>query len=169
MGLEPVSIDGAKALAEEDRFQFQYWALGLVGARPTEEKKGADRGIDGRIYFIDDHSSTKQVIISVKSGKPKVSEVRDLNGVLEREKAQIGVYITLNDPTGPMKNESASSGFYESTGWGKHPRIQILTIQELLDGKKINMPRIKHVGQTFKRAKRATGPAVPQGEMFDTD
>ncbi|GMQ82683.1 MAG: site-specific DNA-methyltransferase [Rhodothermia bacterium] len=167
---EPTSLEGALALALDDRFQFQYWALGLVEARPHQEKKGADHGIDGRIYFIDEkNQKAKQVIISVKSGKPKVNEIRDLKGVLDREKAQIGVYITLNNPTNPMRKEAASSGFYESPGWNsRHPRIQILTIQEILDGKRIDMPPIKHVSQTFRKAKRATEPAPPQGEMFGT-
>jgi len=96
--------------------------------------------------------------------------IRDLKGVLDREGAQIGVYITLQNPTGPMKTEAASSGFYESPGWNsKYPRIQILTIEDLLGGTMIDMPPIKQVSQTFKKARRSKGPALPQTEMFDTD
>jgi hypothetical protein len=153
---EPESVSGAEQLASEDRYQFQWWALGLVGARPQEQKKGADKGIDGRIYFHDDHSgTTKQIILSVKSGKPKVSEVRDLIGVLDRESAQIGVYITLHPPTGPMTSEAASAGFYENPQGKKYPRLQILTIEELLeDGKQIDYWSLTGGGATFKKARK---------------
>src|SRR3989338_2739720 len=63
---EPVSLPDARALAEENRFQFQCWALGLVGARPSDPKRGADQGIDGRLFFHDDKPGmTKQIVISV--------------------------------------------------------------------------------------------------------
>lgn len=111
-----------------DPYQFQWWALGLVGARPVEQKKGADKGIDGRIYFHDDGSGkTRQAILSVKAGKTGVSHVRDLRGVIERESAEIGVLITMQEPTGPMHKEAASAGFYKSP-WGQHARVQLLTV-----------------------------------------
>ncbi len=152
---EPVSLPDAKTLARQDRFQFELWALGLVGARPTSKKRGADKGIDGRLYFHDERKGkTKQVIISVKSGHVSVSQVRDLRGVVEREKAQIGVFITLEEPTKPMRSEAASAGFYESPGWGKkYPRIQILTVAELLEGAQIQYPPRTSV--TFKEAPKA--------------
>jgi site-specific DNA-methyltransferase (adenine-specific) len=91
---EPVSLPDAEALARQDRYQFQWWALGLVGARPapTEQKKGADKGIDGRLYFHDEPKGgkTKQVVLSVKSGGTSVKDVRDLAHVVDREKAAIG-------------------------------------------------------------------------------
>ena len=92
---EPVSVQDAAVLAVEDPYQFQWWALGLVGARPTDQKKGADKGIDGRIFFHDEGAAgkTKQVIISVKAGQVHVSHLRDLRGVLDREEAAIGVLI----------------------------------------------------------------------------
>ncbi|WXB20260.1 restriction endonuclease [Pendulispora albinea] len=101
---EPVSLPDAAALAELNPYQFQWWALGLVGARPVVEKKGPDQGIDGRLYFHDEPGPsprTKQVVFSVKSGSTGVKDVRDLRGVLEREKAAIGVLITLHRPTQP--------------------------------------------------------------------
>jgi site-specific DNA-methyltransferase (adenine-specific) len=157
---EPTSLPDAQQLAQQDRYQFQWWALGLVGARPIpkDQKKGADKGIDGRIYFHDEAGSgkTKQVLLSVKSGGPKLSEVRDLRGVLDREKAEIGVYISLEDPTSPMKQEAASASFYESPGWNtRHPRLQILTVKELMDGKRIDMPPIVQTSTTFKKAPKA--------------
>lgn len=154
---EPVSLSDATALAESDPYQFQWWALGLVGARPVEQKKGADKGIDGRLYFHDaEPGRTKQVIFSVKAGHTSVPHVRDLRGVLEREDAQIGVLITLQEATQPMRSEIASAGFYDSPGWGRrYPRLQLLTIAQLLDGHRVDMPPIAQVNLTFRRAPRA--------------
>ena len=166
---EPVSLSGAETLAREDPYQFQWWALGLVGARPADEKKGADAGIDGRIYFHDDVTGkTKQVIISVKAGKPHLSYLRDLRGVVDRENAEIGVLITMYEPTQPMRAEAASGGFYQSQGWGKnYPRLQILTIEDLLGGKGIDMPPISQVSQTYKRAPRNKGDEGQQPSLLD--
>lgn len=155
---EPVSLSGARALAEQDPYQFEIWALGLAGARPTEQKRGSDRGIDGRLYFHDEGtgSKTKQVILSVKSGHTSVAHVRDLWGVVEREKAQFGVLITMQEPTRPMRTEAAPAGFYQSPGWNKsYPRLQIVTVAELLEGKGIDMPPLGQVSTTFKKAPRA--------------
>jgi DNA modification methylase len=158
---EPVSRPDALELAKEDPFQFQSWALGLVGARPHEQKKGSDKGIDGRLYFHDEGESgrTKQIIFSVKSGHVGVRDVRDLRGVIEREKAELGVLITLEDSTRDMRSEAASAGFYKSP-WGQHPRLQILTIEQLLEGKGIDYPHPTNV--TFKRAPRAETPEAEQ-------
>jgi site-specific DNA-methyltransferase (adenine-specific) len=159
---EPVDLAGAKTLASDDPYQFQWWALGLVGARPVEQKKGADKGIDGRIFFHDDAESqkTKQVIISVKAGNVQVSHIRDLCGVVEREKAAIGLLICLHDPTRPMRTEAAGAGFYDSPWKTKHPKFQILTIDELFAGKSIDIPPSRDM-RTFKKApkvkKKPTG------------
>ena len=147
---EPVSVPDAEALAKQDRFQFQWWALGLVGARPVDQKKGADQGIDGRLYFHDDpKDSTKQVVISVKSGGISAKDVRDLIGVVTREKAAIGALLTLEPPTKAMKRDAASLGFYQAPFGKKYARLQILTIKELLEGKTIQFPR---ENVTFKKA-----------------
>ena len=150
---EPTSLPDATVLAEQDPYQFQWWALGLVRARPVDEKKGADRGIDGRLYFHDEGKGgkTKQIIFSVKAGHVTVSHIRDLVGVISREKAQIGAFLSLRAPTSPMRREAASAGFYESP-WGKHPRIQLLTIEDLLGGKTVEYPQAADV--TFKKAQR---------------
>jgi site-specific DNA-methyltransferase (adenine-specific) len=114
---EPTTTEDAAALAESDKYQFQWWALGLVGARPVDQKKGADKGIDGRLYFHDGSEKTRQVIISVKGGKLKATDLRDLRGVIDREKAEIGVLISFETPTKQMKTEAASAGFCTSP-WG---------------------------------------------------
>ena len=161
---EPVSLPDAQALAQQNAYQFKWWALGLVGARPTEQKKGADRGIDGRLYFHDEPGGkTKQIILSVKSGNVTAKDVRDLRGVLDREHAEIGVLITLEEPTKPMLAEAASAEFYK-TPYGNHPRLQILTIQELLeDGRRIDYPpEFARADLTFKKAPKARKPGPKQ-------
>jgi DNA modification methylase len=164
---EPVSLDDARALAESDKYQFQWWALGLVGARPTDQKKGSDKGIDGRLYFHEiDKGETKQVIISVKGGGTTVSQLRDLRGTIDRENAEIGVLITMEEPTQPMRAEVASAGYYMSPIWGNFPRLQILTIQELLEGKGIAMPPISQVSTTFKKAPKANNKKGDQAPLF---
>jgi hypothetical protein len=154
-------VEGARQLAEENKYQFQYWALGLCGARPTEGiKKGADRGIDGRLYFHDDNSgSSRQVIFSIKGGHNiGVSEVRDLIGVLQREKAEIGVYISFEEPTAPMRREAAEAGFYTSADGSKYPRLQLLSIKDLIEGNKA-IQRPLHVRDvTFRKAPRNRDP-----------
>jgi len=157
---EPVSLPDARTLAEEEPYQFQWWALGLVGARPVEQKKGADKGIDGRLYFHDEAEGgkTKQVILSVKAGHTNVAHLRDLRGVVDREKAEIGVLITMQEPTQPMRTEAAGAGFYHSPGWSKnYPRLQILTVADLLAGRGIDMPPLGQVSATFKKAPKARG------------
>jgi site-specific DNA-methyltransferase (adenine-specific) len=153
---EPKDPTGARELAAQNRYQFEWWALALVDARPAQDKKkGADAGIDGYIYFFDDDSGkAKKIIVQVKSGTPSVSHIRDLKGVLQREDAAIGVYITLEEPTRPMRTEAASAGFYEPEHFnGSYPRVQILTITELLEGKTVQYPRLGPTA-TFKKAER---------------
>jgi DNA modification methylase len=156
---EPTTPNEASVLAEQDKYQFQWWALGLVGARPVEQKKGADHGIDGKILFRDDLKAAKaeQVIIQVKGGKTGVKDVRDLRGVLEREKAAMGVLISLQPPTGPMEAEAASAGFYAHKMNGQqYPRLQLRTVKELMDGKGIERPsNVAAVDETFKKAPKA--------------
>ena len=155
---EPTDVAGAEQLALENKYQFQYWALGLCGARPTEGiKKGADRGIDGRLFFHEAHSpESKQIIFSVKGGlNVGVAEVRDLIGVLQRERADIGVYISFAEPTKPMQREAAEAGFYTSADGSRYPRVQLLTIRGLLEGTQ-RLERPLHVRDvTFKKAPRS--------------
>jgi site-specific DNA-methyltransferase (adenine-specific) len=164
---EPTSEPDAAALAATDPYQFQWWALGLVGARPVEQKKGADKGIDGRIVFQGEKpGSFESVILSVKAGKTGAAHVRDLKGVLEREKAAIGVLISMQEATAPMKTEAVTAGFYESALWGrKYPKVQLFTVAELLAGKTIEMPPIRQVGATFKKAPKAIEKQNGQSEL----
>ena len=158
---DPKDITSAQALALEDRYQFQWWALGLVDARPAGDirKKGADSGIDGYINFLDDTSGqAKKIIVQVKSGHVKAGDIRDLAGVVNREKASIGAFITLEDASKPMLTEAVTAGFYESglalkgQKAEKFPKIQVRTIAELLAGRVLEYPR--HNIETFKKAER---------------
>jgi DNA modification methylase len=165
---EPVSIEDAAQLAASDPYQFQWWALGLVGARPAQEKKGADRGIDGRLYFHDAAgagSETRQIVFSVKAGKTSSPHVRDLAGTIDREKAEMGVLITMQAPTRDMRKEAASAGFYTAGAMGNYPRIQLITVEELLDGKNIDAPPTAY--GTFRRAPRVRRPTGKAQSLFE--
>jgi len=141
---EPEDFAGAKELAVMNRYQFQWWVLSLVNARPYgDKKKGADTGVDGYIYFWEDKDELKKAVVQVKSGNIKVGDVRDLGHVMDREKAEMGIFITLEPPTQPMKKEALQKGFYHSDFTDRnYPRIQIVTVGELLEGKALNMPPI---------------------------
>jgi hypothetical protein len=147
----PKDIDGARALAAQNKYQFQWWAVSLVDAVPYGgKKKGADSGIDGFIYFKPDGKTTEKAIVSVKGGENvSVIMVRDLAHVVDRENAKIGLFITLAEPTKPMQTEAVKTGYFE-TPYGKYPKIQILTIAELFAGVKPNIPLIDPTG--FKKA-----------------
>jgi DNA modification methylase len=163
---EPTTEEGAEELAKEDPYQFQWWALGLVGARPVEQKKGADKGIDGRAYFRDEPRKVKQIILSVKAGKTGRAHVHELRGVVEREDAQIGALLSLQEPTKQMREEAASAGFYASPGFNQpYPRIQLLTVADLLSGKaRLQYPHV--ASETFKKAERVV---ENQGEALSLD
>ncbi len=166
---EPKDLSGAQTLADEDPYQFQWWALGLVDARPVEQKKGADKGIDGRLYFHDEADSkkakTKQIVFSVKSGHVSVSHVRDLRGVVEREKAEIGVFICMQKATKAMRAEAASAGFYKSPWGTRHATMQILTVEELLSGKTVDYPHSEGVNVTFNKAPKAKAKKEAHPEL----
>jgi site-specific DNA-methyltransferase (adenine-specific) len=149
----PKDLEGARALAAQDKYQFQWWAVSLVNAVPFGgKKKGADSGIDGLIYFKPEGKATEKAIVSVKGGdNVNVAMVRDLAHVVDREKAKIGVFITLADSTGPMRTEAVKAGYYE-TIYGKYPKIQILTLADLFEGKKPNIPLVD--SSSFKKAAR---------------
>jgi site-specific DNA-methyltransferase (adenine-specific) len=145
---EPEDFSSAQQLAEDDRYQFQWWALSLVKARPVGSpspsqgegrgvgKKGKDEGIDGVITFIDDTTDKpKRALVQVKSGHIKAGDLRDLRGTVERENAALGVFVTLHAPSEAMKKEAVAAGYYHSPGWNQdYPRLQILTVSDLLAG-----------------------------------
>ena len=153
---EPTTVEGARALAQDSandgRYQFEWWSLSLLRAKPVGGKtgsrkgrKGADKGIDGIISFFDEddkgRKKPRKVIVQVKSGAVKSGDIRDLKGTIEREKAVIGVFITLEKPTAAMSKEALAAGYYESPRWGRrYRRLQILTIGDLFGGASVDMP-----------------------------
>lgn len=165
----PKDLDGARALALRDKYQFQWWACSLINAQPYQgKKKGADGGIDGLIYFQDEAKEIKKIIVSVKGGENvNVAMIRDLAHVVDREKAAMGIFVTLAEPTKPMTVEAVSAGFYESELLNRrYPRIQILTIEDLLTGKaQANYPHLSSDELIFKRAKREEERKI-QGELL---
>jgi DNA modification methylase len=165
----PITAQDAALLAESDPYQFQWWALDLVGARPNEQKKGADKGIDGRMYCHEiEGGPTKQVIFSVKAGTHIVpAHVSELRGVIEREKAVIGVLITMHEPSRAMKAEAATAGFYDSM-WGRHLRLQIRTVEQLLNGVGIDYPAARQASVTYKPLPLSTASTQQLG-LFDRE
>ena len=149
----PKDLDGAIVLADQDKYQFQWWVIiSLLDAVPYGGKrKGADSGIDGIIYFKTDKRTTEKAIVSVKGGaNVGVSMIRELINIVDREGARIGIFVSLSAPTKPMQTEALKAGFFEMS-YGKYPKIQLLTIEDLLNGKR---PRIPFVDKTvFKKAK----------------
>ena len=162
---EPTDLEGARELAMNDPFQFQAWALGLVNARvATSARKGADQGVDGRLFFHDEGlgGKTKQIIFSVKAGHLQPTQVDALVGVVQKEEAEIGVLISFNEPTKAMRAVATSAGFYKSA-WGSHPRIQLLTVEELMAGtKRLDYPPAQQVNVTYKKAQAAKVSAGDQ-------
>ena len=157
---EPADVGGAHALAEQDRYQFQFWAMSLLEAFPREQaKRGADRGIDGVVYFIDGpRRSPQKAIVQVKSGRVSSPLIRDLKGTVEREKAALGLFITLEEPTRDMRTEAVSAGFYRSEVWQRDfPKLQIRTVEELLDGRGFELPPHPSMYQAAQRVGRPEG------------
>ena len=154
---QPTDSRSAAALAEQDRYQFEWWALGLVDARPANDRRrGADAGVDGYINFFDDNSGKpKRIIAQVKSGHVNRGMIATLKGDMEREKADLGVFITLQPPTEPMRQEALSAGIYTPEVFPdqQHPRVQILTIDDLLAGATVSYPR-GGAPATFRQAPR---------------
>ena len=164
---EPADVGSARALAEQDRYQFQYWAMSLLEALPREQdrRKGADRGIDGVVHFIDGpRRATRKAIVQVKSGSVSSPHIRDLKGTVEREKAALGLFITLEEPTSAMRTEAVSAGFYHSDVWQRdYPKIQVRTIADLLDGNTFDLPLHPSMYQPAQRVRR------PQGRQSTLD
>jgi DNA methylase/Restriction endonuclease len=156
----PKDFAGAEDLAKRDKYQFQWWAVTLINALPFGgKKKGADKGIDGYYYCKPDGKKTEAGVVSVKGGETlHVDMVRDLRGVMEREKAPFAVLITLREPTAPMVKEAASAKFFD-TPFGKFQRIQIISVAKLLDGYLPKLPP-QEKGGGFKVA-----PAEAAGEQ----
>ena len=165
---EPVDTGSARALWEQDPFQFQFWAVSLLEAQPqARARRGPDRGIDGILYFTDGpRRSAQKVVIQVKGGRVSSPDIRDLKGVVERENAAIGLFITLREPTRAMLTEAASGGLFHSQIWDRdYPKIQIRTIEQMLKGPGFDLPPAPSAYQSAQRIRPSKGE---QGILMET-
>lgn len=147
----PKDLSGAKALFKKDEFEFEYWALDMINAVPAQSKtkenmRGADKGIDGviKLYLGRENGGDKigNALVQVKGGKVQRSDIATLKGDIEREKAQAGVFTTLEEPSSQMRQEAVQTGdFKDDYSHKEYPKIQIITIKELLLGRKPNLPQ----------------------------
>ena len=164
---QPTDFGSAKALAELDKWQFQQWALSLVDARPRTEGagKGADRGVDGMLYFYESKEKREKILVQIKGGGVQRGDVAKLLGDVNNQKFAAGILITLEKPSKPMRIEAADAGRYASKIWHEkdYPKIQILTIEGLLDGsERVDAPPPLN---PFAKAQREARPGK-QEEML---
>jgi site-specific DNA-methyltransferase (adenine-specific) len=168
----PKDLASAKDLAKRDKYQFQWWACSLVDVAPYQgKKKGADTGIDGMKYIADMEKGKeikRKIILSVKGGENiGVAMVRDLLGTMQANKADIGLFVTLTQPTKAMLTEATKAGFYRAANGKDYPKLQIFTIEDLLSGKK--SPEYLDLSQgnlTFRKAAKEK-EIVNQPNLFD--
>lgn len=174
---EPEDVASARQLAIDNRYEFQFWAVSRIRAQPLggqegskKGKKGSDKGIDGVITFLDDTSGKlKRAIVQVKSGKVSSALIRDLRGTIEREQAAMGIFLTLEPPTRDMITEAVNAGFYKPSSGiltENYPRLQIITIEELLHGKTVKMPPIYGM---FKQSDKIDTLKVHKFPLFPND
>lgn len=171
LGGIPRDFEAALRLAQRDKFQFQWWANYLVGVQALKEiKKGPDRGIDGQMYFMNGPKGWGRILTSVKGGQHVGSkDVREFKAVIDRERAEMGLFICLNEPTRDMNTEAAAFGFVQ-TAHGHLPKLQIVSIAEWFRGKRPHLPSLGHISREFfepeKRAKqkkaRIPDPSAPE-------
>jgi len=171
---EPEDLSGAQQLASEDRYQFQWWALSLIEARPLggtgdskTGKKGSDRGIDGVINFLDDRKfGLKRAIVQVKSGHVNSGMIRDLKGTLDTDQAAVGIFITLESSTREMDTAAVTAGYYHSEIWNRdYPRIQILSIEQLLNGAEVKLPQTPNNATAFKQTEQVDKEGPKQAKL----
>jgi hypothetical protein len=170
----PTDLTGARELFKKDPFEFEYWALDLINAMPAQSKtkekmRGADKGIDGVITFhkniingngngVSKNGNGKweygKVIVQIKGGGVQRNQIAMLKGDVEREKADAGIFVTLEKPTKPMISEAVDAGIFTTplTGKFEFPKIQILTVEELLRGVMPKLPQAM-VKDYHKKAK----------------
>ena len=163
----PQTADDARFLFQNDPYQFEWWAVAMLGAQGKEFKKGADKGIDGIINFQDKAGDYKRALVSVKGGSLKREMIAVLKGDMQREGAVMGILVTNEQPTKPMKEEAANAGRWNSELHPdrSYPVIQILTAEEILAGKDADIPRWGL--DTFKKASKATTQGPTNLGLFD--
>lgn len=150
----PATMADVETLARRDPEQLRWWALDLLGARGLEEKRRAPGGgkpgaarleAGGRLFFRDGEGPVEHALIAVQPEIASVGDIRALRAAMAADRASIAVLITLTEPAEARRREAAEAGFYRAEGRGtSHPRVQILTVAELLAGKRIDAPKNDH-------------------------
>ena len=167
----PKDLESARDLALRDKYQFQWWAVTLVGAQPYQgKKKGADGGVDGLKFFYDvEDAEARKIVIGVKGGNLKADDVRALNHVRDKANADIAILISLNEPTAGMKKDAISAGYFEwRAGGKKSPRVQLLTIEGLLSGTQRADHPDYQPNANFKKARREK-TTTNSPDLFEPD
>ncbi len=139
----PTTMDGARLLADQDKKAFEIWAVSQIDGIPNE-KKGADRGVDGRVPFKPDGKTSKFAVVSVKGGKLKADDIRALISVAKREEKSslgFGILVTLNNPTQKMRADAASAGV-TTINRQVYQLVQILTVEDILSGRSPRLPLV---------------------------
>ena len=167
LGGLPKDMDSARALAtkKDDRLrkEFEKWAVLTYSKNRAaiNEKKGADKGVDGIAYFATGHQTTARVIFQVKSGKVQRNDIATLNSDRQREQAELAILLTLEEPTKPMRDEVFAAGVYHHTLLNREVcRVQIVSIQDLLDGRRIDLPLSLDVLKTAPVAATQQAPLL---------
>lgn len=139
---EPEGMAGAKNMSENNKAEFQKWIISKIGGTPNEKLSG-DKGIDGSIFFKDGGEDKMGIIQETVAKSVSPSKVRDFEGTMERENTPIGIFVTFKEPTKGMKKEANKMGKYEDSFGNKYPKLQFLTVQEILNGEKPEIPNIR--------------------------
>ena len=147
----PTTIGDAHELAHRNKHQFQWWAAWLLGAQTYREAKiGPDGGIDGNIFFNNGPYGTGRIIISVKGGENVgIGMIRELSAVVNEQEADMGILVLLREPTGPMVSFANGAGFVRKSAHGRLPKLQIMTVAELLEGTRPKLPALPQVERQF--------------------
>lgn len=161
----PRDLAGARALFQRSPFDFERWAVSLVDGQPNLKQVG-DRGVDGVIRFPLDGNRTEKALVSVKGGKaPGPTAVRDLIGTVDSQGAALGLLVMLDEPTRGMKEAARKSGTYTWPWNGQqYPKVQIVTVEELLDDERPDMPP---AFLPYIKAQRLAQVAGEQQALFD--
>ena len=154
-----------------DPYQFQWWALGLVGARPAEQKKGADKGIDGRLYFHDEATAPRPSRSSSASRRARRAHrtCATCGAWWTARGRQIGVLITMQEPTQHMRARGGRGRLLRLAVGRQLPAPAVLTVGQLLAGKGIKYPNVEGMDRTFKKAPRARTGAADAASLFDPE
>lgn len=139
---EPATVDEARQLAGEDPRKLVWWLLGRLGARPEDKKVGRGAGVDGRLLFQDGEgrcAKARQALVAVESGRATPARVRALRKALEQEQAAIGVMLSLEPPTPEAVAAAEEAGDHDGPS-GRVRRVQILSVAEILTGKRVELP-----------------------------